>query len=405
MEQAGRPRARPGWIVTIVVILLVLLVAVNYLRPVPRVTPLLDAADLSQGSFASVPWPGNAQGALGAMGAGVLGGSPHQHARPIASVTKVMTALVVLKAKPLTKGESGPTLTVSDADVTAYQKEKAVQQSVVAVESGEQLSELQALQGMLIPSGNNMAELLARWAFGSLNAAVRQMNREARSLGMTRSTFADASGASPRTMSVPTDLVVLGERAMANEVLAQIVSQPDITLPVAGRVYNVNYILGKDGIFGIKTGTAVEAGACYLFAAPRDVSGQQIVIVGAVTGLPTLDLAFEAARTLLAFAQQGLQMRQVISRGEVVGRYQPPWGSSASIVARDDLSVPAWPGERVAGALEAPGLDAPAGSGVRVGTISVEVGMAGHATRYRVPIETQGTLAPAGNLWRLTRTG
>jgi D-alanyl-D-alanine carboxypeptidase (penicillin-binding protein 5/6) len=391
-------------ILATLVILLVLLVAVNYLRPVPRVVPVLDAGDLTQGSRGSAPWASNAQSAFGALGSGVADASPNQHARPVASIAKVMTALVVLKARPLTKGESGPALTVSDADVTAYEKEKADQESVVAVQAGEQLSELQVLQGMLIPSGNNMSELLARWAFGSLNAAVRQMNREAQSLGMTRSTFADTSGASPRTASTPADLVMLGERAMGNEVIARIVSQPEVTLPVAGRLFNVNYILGKDGIFGIKTGTSVEAGACYLFAAPHDVNGLQVVIVGAVMGLTTLDQAFQAARALLAFAAQGLQMRQVITSGEVVGRYQPPWGSSASILARDGLSVPAWPGERVTGALEAPALDAPAGSGIRVGTLAVEVGIAGHATQYQVPIETQGTLARAGSLWRLTRT-
>jgi serine-type D-Ala-D-Ala carboxypeptidase (penicillin-binding protein 5/6) len=191
---------------------------------------------------------------------------------------------------------------------------------------------------------------------------------------------------------------------MANPVVARIVGQPQSNLPVAGTVYNVNYVLGTDGIDGIKTGTAPEAGACYLFAAPQRTSGgQQETVVGAVMGLPTIDLAFQGARSLLTAVRQSLQVRRVASRGQVVARYDAPWGSSSDVVALNDLEVPVFPGERVSARLDAMPLDPPTTPGARVGSLVVEVGMNGYVSRYLVPIETRDAIAEPSTAWRLTR--
>lgn len=405
LEATMRQGTRLKFIIGAVLVVIVVLPIVNYFRPVPAVAAHMTLSGLGGGDQPSVSWPSGAQSAIGAVGAGVLSASPNQRPRPIASVAKVMTALAVLEAKPLQKGNAGPSLTISADDVTLYNKAKADGESVVAVQVGEQLSELQALQGLLIPSGNNMADLLARWAYGSTGAALQWMNQKAKSLGMARSTFTDVSGLDPGTVSVPADLVLLGETAMANEVLAGIVAQPQADLPVAGTVYNVNYKLGVDGIDGIKTGTAPEAGACYLFSAPQPAGGTNVTIVGAVMGLPTIDLAFQGGRSLLAAVRQSVQVRSVVTKGQAVGRYDAPWGSSSVVAALEDLAVPVFPGERVAARLEAPSLDPPAAPGTKVGSLVVEVGMNGHVSKHLVPIATQGSLDEPGAFWRLTRTG
>ena len=85
--------------------------------------------------------------------------------------------------KPLGLGQTGPSITVTDEDVQAYQTDLQQKQSVVAVQAGEVLTQYQALQAMLIPSGNNIAELLARWDAGSVQAFIDRMNERARSLG------------------------------------------------------------------------------------------------------------------------------------------------------------------------------------------------------------------------------
>jgi serine-type D-Ala-D-Ala carboxypeptidase (penicillin-binding protein 5/6) len=81
-------------------------------------------------------------------------------------------------------GVGGPQITVTPADVAVYRADAAAGQSVVAVRAGERLTERQALEGLLLPSGNNVATLLAR--SGSERAFVAKMNASARALGPPR---------------------------------------------------------------------------------------------------------------------------------------------------------------------------------------------------------------------------
>ncbi len=229
--------------VRVVVALLLVLVAAgtfNYLRPIPAVSPahLLRTSDVVPGTPPGLPWPARGSAAVGVSGLGFLASSSNAQAIPAASVTKVMTALVILADKPLKSNESGPTVTLTEADVQSYQADLAGGQSVVKVEAGEQLSELQLLQGMLIPSANNYAESAARWDAGSLGAFVARMNDRASKLKLAHTKFADVSGASPASVSTPADLLALGMEAMRDPVFAGIVAAPQADLPVAGTVYN-----------------------------------------------------------------------------------------------------------------------------------------------------------------------
>lgn len=141
-----------------------ILLTINYLRPVDAVaaSPILPAMQRVPGLAPDLPWP--AGGAAAAVsGLGLIGSHGDSSPRPMASVAKVMTALVVLEDHPLSPTEEGSTVTVTQEDFANYQRESAAGQSVVPVEVGEALTERQLLEGMLIPSGNNFADLLARW--------------------------------------------------------------------------------------------------------------------------------------------------------------------------------------------------------------------------------------------------
>ncbi|HXM55399.1 MAG TPA: D-alanyl-D-alanine carboxypeptidase, partial [Candidatus Dormibacteraeota bacterium] len=220
-------RLRPRWVVAGVLALLALALIVNELRPVGGVPArqTIGSSASAPGDATPVPWPNGAQAAFGGRENGVLASSPDARPRPIASVAKVMTALVVLQEKPLEENEDGPAITITPDDVTEFQQEAANKESVLPVAAGEQLTERQALQGLLIPSGNNVAALLARWASGSMDAHVQRMNARARELGMGHTTFADVSGLSEKTVSVPADLVRMGQAALDQPVLANIVQQ------------------------------------------------------------------------------------------------------------------------------------------------------------------------------------
>jgi D-alanyl-D-alanine carboxypeptidase (penicillin-binding protein 5/6) len=315
-------------------------------------------------------------------------------------VAKGRTALVLLADKPLATGEDGPTLVMTDQDLATYKADAKDGQSVVRVTAGEQLTEYELLEALLIPSANNIAEAIARWDAGSVTAFVAKMNARAATLHMAHTTFADATGISAQTVSTPADLIALGMAAMKQPVLAQIVGEVQTTLPVAGLVYNTNGALGQSGIIGIKTG--VNDGATFLFAANATVDGQQVVLYGCVMGQPTLAIAFDSAKALSDTLANGLKMRAIVSRNDVVGAYDPPWGSHADVVATKDLAFVEWPGMILKWRLEPKPLSVDTSSvpgGTPAGRLHLVLG----DQQADVPLATSGSLDPPGLVWRLSR--
>jgi D-alanyl-D-alanine carboxypeptidase (penicillin-binding protein 5/6) len=393
---------RLRWLGLGALLLVAAALVVNEFRPVGAVPALqtIGSSTGAQGAAVPVPWPTTGQAAIGGEDSGAVASSPNAQPRPIASVAKVMTALVALDAKPLKEGERGPAIPITADDVTEYQQEKANGESVVQVQAGEQLTEYQALQGLLIPSGNNVAALLGRWASGSLDAHVQRMNARAKALGLSHTTFTDVSGLSEKTVSVPADLVRLGQEALKNPVIASVVQQEQAVLPIAGTLPNVNYALGQEGIFGIKTGNIAAGGAIYLFAGNVQLStGTKIYLVGAVQGLSTLDGAFNAAKTLLRAARTSLQTLRVVSKNQSVGRYDLPWGGGSDLVATQDLDVLVWAGTVVRTALRADAATPPVSPRTTLGSLHVTAGDA----VFDLPVANADQLNPPGRLARLTR--
>jgi serine-type D-Ala-D-Ala carboxypeptidase (penicillin-binding protein 5/6) len=240
------------------------------------------------GALPSAVWPANGQAAV-QIGQSQIQAGPNQHAAPIASVAKVMTAYLVLRDHPLRPGPDGPTITLTDTDVADTDRRRRQQESVVPIAAGEQLTERQALQALLLPSANNIAAVLARWAAGSVDRFVARMNATARSLGMTHTRYTDPSGYDDATVSTAADQVRIVDRAMRLPVFARIVGTPSATLPVAGSVHNTNRLLGHDGFVGVKTGSTAAAGGCFAFRAIRWIDGKRTTITGVVLGQPGYD--------------------------------------------------------------------------------------------------------------------
>ena len=229
-------------------------------------------------------WPADGQAAFVQGGQSQIHVGPNQHAAAIASVAKVMTAYLVLRDHPLRAGEDGPTITLTDADVADTDRRAGHDESVVSIAAGEQLTERQAMQALLLPSANNIAALLARWDAGSADRFVARMNATARSLGMIHTRYTDPSGYDDATVSTAADQVRIVDRAMRLPVFASIVASPSAVLPVAGAVHNTNTLLGHGGFVGVKTGSTAAAGGCFAFRAIRWIKGKQTTITGVVLG-------------------------------------------------------------------------------------------------------------------------
>jgi D-alanyl-D-alanine carboxypeptidase (penicillin-binding protein 5/6) len=362
-------------------------------RPLPQLQPHNVATTLPAAQTPALMWPDYGGAAVGAVGYGLLASHGSQKAVPTASVAKVMIALAVLQKKPLKPGEQGPVLTIGDQDITFYNKYVAGHGSVVPVNYGEQLSEYQALQALLLPSGNNIAESLAYWAFGSMDSYLSYANGNAKKLGMQHTHFADASGYHPQTVSTPDDLVRLGEAALKNPVLARIVSQSSADIPVAGTVQNVNDQLGVQGINGIKTGNTDEAGGVYLASATYTISGHSVTVVTAVTGAPDLDSAMTDTLPLLASARNGFGDTAPVHAGDVAAYYNTPWHTSANVVVNKTLAAFGWKGAAIHPAVRLQPLNPPASYGQTVGSLTIP----GAGTTN---LSLQQPLAPPSWQWR-----
>jgi D-alanyl-D-alanine carboxypeptidase (penicillin-binding protein 5/6) len=267
-------------------------------------------------------WPASGQAAVVLTGRSQIQASPNQRAAPIASVAKVMTAYLVLHDHPLQPGQDGPTITLTDDDAADTDRRSAQHESVVPVEAGEQLTERQALEALLLPSANNIAAVLARWDAGSEDRFVARMNLAARSLGMHHTRYTDPSGYDDATVSTAADQVRIVERAMRLPVFAGIVATPSATLPVAGTVHNTDSLLGRDGFVGVKTGSDDAAGGCFAFRAIRRIHGKRTTITGVVLGQAGGD------QITAGLAAADAMVNRIAGRRSGDSSQQPPLGAA-----------------------------------------------------------------------------
>lgn len=229
---------------------------------------------------AALPWPADGESALWAEGVGPLGTCGKQSPVPIASVTKVMTAYVILQDHPLAGGDEGPDVTVdTDAGAEALSRDE----SSAPVRAGQHISEHKLLELMLVPSAGNVARLLARWDAGSESAFVAKMNATAAELGMQNTVYADAAGINAATRSTAADQLKLAEAALTDSTLLNLTGQRDTRVPDDPTILpNTDSLLGTDGMVGGKTGSSTPAGGALMWAARRTIAGQDRLVLGVV---------------------------------------------------------------------------------------------------------------------------
>jgi len=398
-EKLRRRASLVGGLVTTLVLAWVAL-ALFRSPPPPRLSLTIPTRSTISGAALVLHPPLGAQEAVAIDGIGTIAIAGEQSPNPIASLTKVMSALVVLHDHPLSLGESGPRIAVTAADVATYRLERSESDSVVAVRVGERLSELQALEAALIPSGDNIVQLLADWDAGSSDAFAAKMNDLARRLGLHNTHYAGPSGVNPATVSTAADQLRLAEVAMGNPVFAGIVGMPQVSLPVAGLQYNVDADLGSDGINGIKTGWVPQGGGCFLFSAEVQVKGQRVSLVGAVLGeqgATPVPSALDVARELVVSTEKTIRVAQIAARS-TVATLADPGGRPVSVITSAGLSLLAWNGARVQVDVRPRPVPSAVPAGSRVGTIVMTLG----AERRTAALIATAALKPPSLAWRLT---
>jgi serine-type D-Ala-D-Ala carboxypeptidase (penicillin-binding protein 5/6) len=347
---------------------------------------------------AKLDLPSYGSSAISAVGyTDILATSGSTKPRAIASINKIITALVVLDAKPLTTSNAGPKITFTAADEGFYSAALALNGSVEPVRAGLVLTQKQVMQVMLVASANNYAISLATWAFGSQNAYVAKANAWLAKNGLKHTSIVDATGLSPRDTSTASDLVRLGKLAIANPVIAKITATKKVTVPGVGEILNTNKLLGIAGVHGIKTGTLDAAGACLLFAADYAVGASTVTVVGVVLGAVDHDVLDADIRSLLKTVVPGFHEQTLAKAGDSFARYSTPWGDSTDAVAAIDAKVVTWSDTPVSAVISTRDV-ALSPEGASVGQVTFTAG----EQKIVVPLTLTRPIDDPGMWWRLS---
>lgn len=310
--------------------------------------------------------------------------------RPIASTTKLMTALVAL--------ESGHSL---EETVTIVRSWTGVEGSSVYLRPGEEVSLETLLYGLLLRSGNDAALAVAGHCGGTVEEFVSQMNRKARQLGMTDSSFANPNGLDAEGhYSSAYDMALLGRASLENETLAKIAATKSITLGTCTFTNHNKLLWRYEGCVGLKTGYTGKAGRTLVSAARRD----GVTLVCVTLNAPS-DWADHAALFDYGFANYSSV--QLARAGERIGLL-PVSGALTPVCPIEttvDLTAALSGGEtvQVDYELTEETLTAPVPPGTQVGEVVYYVNSTELA---RAPLVTgqgvQNVVAPKGgfHLWR-----
>jgi D-alanyl-D-alanine carboxypeptidase (penicillin-binding protein 5/6) len=330
------------------------------------------------GSAPVLAWPHAGEAAVQVDGIGGVASSGARTPVPIASVAKVMTAYLTLREHPLGPGQEGFTMTITAADVAEQEQRAALLESTLPVKAGEQITERQALQALLLPSANNIAALLAIHDAGTLAAFVSRMNATAHKLGMRSTTYTDPSGFEDTTVSTAGDQLKLARAAMREQAFAAIVAEPAAELPLVGTISNYDSLLGSDGYAGIKTGSDRAAGGCFMFVKFISIDARHLTVLGVVLGQREgglIEAALASAQRLGDSVAAALRVRTVLPAGSRVLSVSNADGKRVIATTTGALRVLAWGGLR----LPVRVLMRPAGTRLRTGQriATVAVGGAG----------------------------
>lgn len=246
---------------------------------------------------------------------------------PMASTTKIMTAILAIEAGNL------------DALVTIPQEAYGVEGSSMYLRLGEQISMRDLLYGLMLVSGNDAAVAIAVHVGGSVEGFAALMNAKAASLGAHNTHFVTPNGLpDPDHYTTAYDLALIACYAMQNETFREIVGTTyyqTTTGEIARTVKNKNKILWEyEGGNGVKTGYTMAAGKCLVFAAERE--GMQLV--GVVLNCPDM---FPSAKRLLDYGFETYQQETLVAADERIARVRVTGGkkNALEVAAKNDIII------------------------------------------------------------------
>jgi len=412
-EPAGVPvtrdttsRPKRSWVLGLVsaVVALTVLGSTSYLSyavlaPLESIAPEVIALDQVMTPVPDVALPSYGGSAIGdADSDHLFAGVEVDTPRPIASLTKVITALVVLDARPITEGTDGAVITLAPSDTQLVARYAAINGTTAPAPAGRTITQRAVIDLMIVHSANNYSETLALWAFGSVDAYLAAAREwlDAHDLGGIA--VADTTGFSPDNTASPRMLLRLARIALADPVVTAAAALPSVTVAGVGTYENRNLLVGLDGVTGLKTGTLRASGSSLLFSAEHTGSTGDHRIVGVVLNGPTGPQVAADARTLLLSVRDDYHALVVAEESTVVARYEAPWGDTAELRLTRGVEDVVWGATTSRSAITAPPIQPGVDTDERA---FAEIRIAGE--RVQVPLEWTGSINEPPLDWRLAR--
>jgi D-alanyl-D-alanine carboxypeptidase (penicillin-binding protein 5/6) len=375
-------------------------------RPTPEPTLALTVPQVmtAPGTAPVLPWPAQGESAVSVPEAGFLQSSGPEAPVPVASLTKMMTAYLVLRDHPLDPAGRGPSITMTAADQLDAAADARANATSIPLVAGASYSERELLDALLVHSANDVADALARWDAGDASSFVAKMNATAHALGMNSTRYVDASGINAADVSTAADQLRLAGVAMTVPTFAAVVAQPAVAIPGAGLLSNYVPAVGTDGVVGVKSGFTQAAMGCVVLAAERPVAGRQVLVLAALTGqqggADPIRVADKSAIALVDTVATGLSEQTLVPATTTLGRVSVPWDRhQASVTTISALDALVWPGTRWSPTVRPTSVSGRVQPGEQVATLVVSDGI----RRFSVPLVTTAGLPGPSMHWRLMR--
>lgn len=246
---------------------------------------------------------------------------------PMASTTKIMTAIVAIE-----KGNLEDEVTISKRAATVWGSE-------IHLQVGEKLKLRDLLYGLMLRSGNDAAIAIAEHIGGSVEEFCQIMNDKAKELGLPNSHFTSPHGLDmPGHYTTAYELACLTSYALKNPIFNEIVGTKQTSIGNR-QLYNTNELLGAyPGVDGVKTGYTGQAGRCLVTSATKN----DMRIITVVLGCPTRTARAQSSTNLLNYAFSNFKEEILARQGDVVGKLTVEKGikNEAAVAIKENIILP-----------------------------------------------------------------
>lgn len=357
-------------LVAIMLITLLTLLGFVVAAPLPALAVTPSAGYETSFSVAPVetPWP-EQPAAIAVWGVDAIESNTGATQAPMASLAKLVCALVSLDFKPLSETE-GETYVLGARDSDYIAQVLKEDGSTEPVTEGTALTRTQMLELMLLPSANNYALSYVDWIFGSNENYVAAARDYLAKHKLTEITVVEPTGLSFDNVGSARDLAKIGSLALDQPLLAEIMAEKTAEIPGVGTIKSSNPLQNDPGVRGMKTGTT-SAGRNIILAQDFTVADRTLTAIVVTLGQPSAEGRITATRALAANVIANTQQLAVATKDEAIASVTSWNGDEIPLLTTKGATTVLTLDERAQRTLKLSPVTAGLEAGTKVGTVVI----------------------------------